>query len=232
MSINIIVCDDERAEIDYLSSLVRDWAVARGVDARLFGFESAESFLFAYEADKTADILLLDVQMKEMNGVTLAKRLRATNKEIQIIFVTGYMEYITDGYDVEALHYLLKPATGEKLAAVLDRAASKLMNNERVLLINRAGESARIPLYEVRYIEVLRNYVTIYADEEYTLKKTLGELEKELDENFFRAGRSYIINLRYIRKVVKTEVHLAGGAIIPLPRGQYEVLNRALIDRL
>lgn len=230
--ITIAICDDERAEIAYLASLVRTWAAERGISVRMSDYESAESFWFAYEDDHSVDILLLDIQMGGMDGVSLAKKIRSANKEIQIIFITGYMEYIADGYEVEALHYLLKPVTDEKLAAVMDRAVEKLARNERALFISHAGESARIPLYEIRYLEVWQNYVTIHADAKHTVKKPLGELEKELDDHFFRAGRSYIVNLRYIRKTTKTGIHLLDGAVIPLSRGLYEALNRAMIERL
>lgn len=230
--ITIAICDDERAEIVYLASLVRTWAAERGISVHISDYESAESFWFAYEDDHSVDILLLDIQMGGMDGVSLAKKIRSANKEIQIIFITGYMEYIADGYEVEALHYLLKPVTDEKLAAVMDRAVEKLARNERALFISHAGESARIPLYEIRYLEVWQNYVTIHADAKHTVKKPLGELEKELDDHFFRAGRSYIVNLRYIRKTTKTEIHLLDGAVIPLSRGLYEALNRAMIERL
>jgi len=231
--INFVICDDERAEIIYLSMLVRRWAKERDIDMCISDYESAESFLFTYEDNKAAaDILLLDIRMSGMDGVSLAKKIRGTNREIQIIFITGYMEYIADGYDVEALHYLLKPVTNEKLTATLDRAVEKLARNERVLYISHAGENTRIPLYEIRYLEVWQNYVTIHADINYTVKKTLGELEKDLDDNFFRTGRSYIVNLRYIRKIAKTWIYLMDGTVIPLSRRLYEALNRAVIERL
>jgi DNA-binding LytR/AlgR family response regulator len=161
-----------------------------------------------------------------------AKKIRETNKKIQIIFITGYMEYISDGYEVEALHYLLKPVTGEKLGAVLDRAIEKLEQNERSLDISHAGGNMRIPLREIVYVEVWRNYVTIHAGMKYEAKKTLGELEKELDIYFFRFGRSYIVNLRCVRKTTKTEIHLSNGAVLPLARGAQDILNRAMIERL
>jgi len=229
--LKISICDDERTEREYITTLIRKWSTAQELDIRLSAYESAESFLFAYEDD--SDILVLDIQMKEMDGVTLAKKIRARNKEIQIIFVTGYMDYIADGYDVEALHYLIKPATEEKLFTILNRAKDKLVRNERALLVNHDGMNTRIPLYEITYLEVRHNHVTIFGEAEYVVKTTLNELEKQLsDSNFFRVGRSYIVNLRCIKKCSKTEIHMKSGAIIPLPRGMHSALNQAMIERL
>ena len=87
----------------------------------------------------------------------------------------------------------------------------------------------RIPFYEIRFLEVQHNYATIHGKEDYQVKRPLGELGKELDSRFFRLGRSFIVNLLCIRRVTKTEVHLDDGTKLPLPRGAYEPLNRAII---
>jgi len=92
-----------------------------------------------------------------------------------------------------------------------------------------SGEMARIPLHQIRYIDVHQNYVTIHSKQDYTLKRTLSDLETMLDERFFRAGRSLIVNLGYISRVTKTDVYLSEGTTLPLPRGTYEALNRAII---
>lgn len=89
----------------------------------------------------------------------------------------------------------------------------------------------RLPLYEVRYLDVHQNYVTVHARQDYTVKRTLGEFEVQLDEGFLRVGRGMILNLKQIRRVTKKEVVLADGTALPLPRGAYEPLNRAIIER-
>lgn len=231
MTYRIAVCDDNAVEADYILSLVREWGQSAGNTLVSGVFPSAEAFLFEYEEQKVYDILLLDIEMNGMNGIELAKKIRRSNDAVQIVFVTGYLEYIAEGYEVAALHYLMKPVDREKLFSTLDRAASKLKRNERALLVEMPGETLWIPLYEIRFLEVRQNYVTIYAKQEYTVKRTLGEIEKDLDERFFRTGRSYIINLTCIRRVTKKDIFLTDGSQIPLPRGKYDELNRAIIAR-
>ena len=87
----------------------------------------------------------------------------------------------------------------------------------------------RIPFYDIRYLDVHQNYVTVHSKEAYTVKRTLGDFEKELDDRFCRVGRSLIVNLKFIRRVTRTEVRLSDGTVLPLPRGAYEPLNRAII---
>lgn len=229
MAYRIAICDDSMADAGFVQQLLNKWAQESAVNVQVETFASAESFMFHYEEDKGYDILLLDIEMGAMDGVTMAKKVRMDNETVQIVFITGYSEYIAEGYEVAALHYLMKPVNEEKLFAVLDRALEKQRQNEKCLNLNLSGEMVRIPFYQIKYLEVQKNYVTIHGKEDYTVKRTLSDFEKELDEAFCRVGRALILNLKYIRRVTKTEIHLADGTVLPLPRGSYELLNRAII---
>jgi DNA-binding LytR/AlgR family response regulator len=229
MKYKIAICDDSDADRQYISNLVDRWAARAGYGVWVDGFGSAEQFLFHYAEESDYDILLLDIEMGEMDGVTMAKQLRKHNDTVQIIFITGYSDYISEGYEVAALHYLMKPVKEEKLGSVLDRAAEKLAKNERVLTFEVGGEMVRVPIYQIRYADVLGNYVTIHAQSDTTVKMTLADLEKQLDERFYRVGRSAIVNLTQISRVTKTEIKLSDGTAIPLPRGAYDGVNRAII---
>ena len=129
-----------------------------------------------------------------------------------------------------ALHYLMKPVNREKLLTVLDRAMEKRKQEERCLNLETYGEIERNPFYEIRYLDVRQNYVTVHAKADYTVKRTLGDVVRELDDRFSRVGRSMIVNLKYIQRVTKTDVYLSDGTVLPLPRGAYEPLNRAIIQ--
>ena len=230
MSCQIAICDDNENDARYVSDFVRQWAKERGVSINIETFPSSEAFLFRYAENKSYDILLLDIEMGAVDGVSLAKLLRKENETLQIIFVTGYTDYIAEGYDVAALHYLVKPVKEAKLFSVLDRAVHKLRQNERVLILETAGEVLRIPVYQIRFAQVQLNYTTIYARENITLKMPLGKLTEMLDERFLRVGRQVIVNLTYISRVTKSDIYLQDGTAIPLPRGAYEAVNRAIIN--
>lgn len=230
MNYRIAVCDDSDADRKYVLDMVGRWAASTGHGVQIDAFASAESFLFSCAEACDYDILLLDIEMGRMDGVTMAKQLRKSNDTVQIIFITGYSEYIAEGYEVAAIHYLMKPVKEEKLRSVLDRAAEKLVRNEKVLNLETGGEMTRVPVYQIRYADVFGNYVTIHAQSDITVKMTLGELEKQLDDRFYRAGRSCIVNLTQISRVTKTEIRLSDGTAIPLPRGAYEGVNRAIIS--
>ncbi|KAB8288250.1 LytR/AlgR family response regulator transcription factor [Bifidobacterium avesanii] len=257
MPYRIAVCDDSDVDAAYVRSLVERWAENRSTGnsnrdgngnasdgVTVETFPSAERFLTRYEERRDFDILLLDIEMGgpgSMDGVELAKAVRRAEDDghgeddgtghAQIVFITGYSDYIAEGYDVEALHYLMKPVNERKLFAVLDRAAQHLHQGGRCLTLQCADGVARVPLETIRYLDVRQNYVTVHAGREYTVKRPLSEFEHDLGPGFFRAGRGLIVNLRRIRRVTRSAVELTDGTALRLPRGAYEPLNRAIIER-
>ena len=231
MAYRIAVCDDSVKDAAYVERILCKWAEQRRIEVYSKIFSSAENFMFNYAEDKRWDILLLDIEMDGMDGVSLAKEVRLDNEAVQIVFITGYSDYIAEGYEVAALHYLTKPVNAQKLFTVLDRAFEKTKLNERCLNLEISGDMIRIPFYEIRYLDVQLNYVTIHAKKNYTVKHTLAEFEKVLDNRFVRVGRSMILNLKAIQMVTRAEVYLSNNERLPLPRGAYEPLNRAIIER-
>lgn len=225
----LVICDDNPADINYIAGLIDEWKRRTGTAAELLSFPSAEALLFAWEENRDMDILLLDIEMGAVSGVELARRLRQAGAKMQIVFITGYMDYIAEGYDVEALHYLLKPVTGERLGQVLDRAMERIRIREPVLQLTLPDGVVRLPVYEIRYLEVMRNYTTIHGEEDYSVKRSLNDLEAELDGGFYRIHRSFIVNLRFVKRITRTEVFLKDGTELPLSRKHYEGVNQALI---
>lgn len=121
MHYKIAVCEDSAADQSYIQRLVQHWAADMEHTVQTVLFDSAENFLFHYAAHKDYDILLLDIEMGSMDGVALAKQLRQNDAVIQIIFITGYPDFIAEGYEVGAVHYLLKPVSGKSLQAHWER---------------------------------------------------------------------------------------------------------------
>lgn len=187
MDYRIAICDDRQEDREYVRQLTAHWAQQRGNQVEMTEFCSAEQFLFSCP-QPDFDLLLLDIEMGEMDGVSLAKQVRRTNELMQIVFITGYSDYITEGYEVAALHYLMKPVKEEKLFVVLDRAVERLHKNTKVLTLETSEEMVRVPLYQVSALEVQRNYVTVYARQDYTVKKKPERADGAAGRTFFPGG--------------------------------------------
>lgn len=228
---HIAVCDDEPATLAYLSGLVRRWAEGRAEPARVERFPSAQALWFEWEAERRFDIFLLDIQMQGLDGVTLARQIRAADEKCAIIFITGTAEFAAEGYDVSALHYLLKPVDEAKLFACLDKAAAQLRRAPKQLLLPVAGVQTRFCADDIFYAEAFAHSVCIHtADEAREAQVSIGALERELAvEPFVRCHRSYLVGLRHIRRIDKAELTLDSGERLPVSRRLYAAVNEAFI---
>lgn len=233
-TVNIAIIDDEKIQVELLEKYVQNWArekntrVTRVVTA---AFYSAESFDFRFSMNKKYNILLLDIQMKGQNGIELAKEIRKEDDMVNIIFITGVTDYIQEGYDVSAINYLIKPIEEKKLYECLNRAILKIPKEEKTIIVDVGGEMHRIIQSEIIYIEAFSHFIDINTVRgKYATRKSIGTIEKELDENIFvRCHRSYIVSLKYIKRIGNTELELDNGNIIPVSRRQYSNTNMAFI---
>lgn len=230
----IAVVDDENIQQMLIAQMISMWADRTNNKVAIQTYDSAESFLFSYEVDKSADILLLDIQMKSMDGVELAQKIRSENEEIQIVFITGIPDFMAEGYEVSALHYLMKPLKEDKFYSVLDRAAIKLKAIPRTILLPRAGGNIRIKVDNIVYIEVLSHIVTLHlVDRDETVRMRIADVEELLGEGFFRCHRSFIVAMRYVSRVTRTAIIITvkgkSPIEIPLSRKLYDDANQIFI---
>ena len=137
MKIGII--EDEVVHMQILNRYIKNWGVERKENIQIKEYDSAESFLFAWEDEKDFDILFIDIQMKKMDGIKMAKRIRESDNNIALVFTTGVAEYISEGYEVEALHYLIKPIREEKVVQCLERAIKKKCDTEYIIFRGEDG---------------------------------------------------------------------------------------------
>ena len=230
MNYKISIIDDNETDIEYMTGLVKGWAEAAGHTLALSAFSSAEAFLFEYESESGYDILLLDIEMGGMNGVELAKKIRQRDGAVQLVFITGFPDFIAEGYEVSALHYLMKPVVPEKLYTVMDKAVANLAKSEKRLRVTHDRQTDLIPLSRILYVEAQKQYVLIHTPEEtYRMKTTLAETKDALDEFFFHCQRSFLVNLRHVVQVKTGCVVLKNGEEIPISRGMSEVIGREII---
>ena len=232
MDYSIAIVDDVLQDREYIAGLVYLWAQEKGHTVTLKTFPSSEAFLFAREESKKTEMLLLDIEMGAMNGVELAKELRQVQKDtmLQLVFITGFPDFIAEGYEVDALHYLIKPVVPAKLFSVLDKAVTNLAKVEKHLRVTYDRRMDFIPLSKIYYIEAQRQYVLIHAEDgEYRMKTSLAETKGALDEYFFQCQRSVLVNLRYVAQVKNNCVILKNGIEVPIGRGMAEKVGKEII---
>lgn len=234
--IKIAICDDEANIRTYLSSLIG----AQSCPCEIVEYASAGDFLTDHQE---FDLLFLDIELTPSgsgpDGMALARKIReqATGTQPVIIFVTGYERYVFDAFDVGAFQYLLKPVDEEKFAQVFARAVAQIGTAKekpgRVLTLQSANTSKTVPLDSIYYIESSNHKVELHLkDGEFACYAKIGDLELELQDQFFRIHKGYLVNLSYVAGYSKTEVTLTNGERLLLSKYKYQDFVKAYLHFL
>lgn len=232
----IAVCEDYKEEAEWLCETIRQWAAEKGLLVDIVSFENASSFLFALE-DNVYDALFLDIKMPGEDGVALAKRLRASGNNIPITFVTGEKEYIMEGYEVEAVNYLIKPVAEKKVFECLERIYGKMVHQEPYIILDTEDSKVRLLYRDIYKIEVYAHNV-IYTTKkgEYKVYSSLKEVQEELrGDCFIACYRGVLVNLRYVDSIGKGSLILADDKTgfcmeVLVSRRLYNKVNEAFIQ--
>lgn len=231
---NIAICDDEKPQRELLQKYVYEWAGKQNKKINIFLFESSEQFSFYWSEEKTIDLILLDIQMGEHNGVELAKKIRETDEDMQIVFITAISEYIAEGYEVEALHYLVKPIDKERLFKCLDKASLKEKCIDSKVLLETKEGMIRVACHDIWYLEAFGHQCMIYTKNDvYEVKESISKMEanSELKEDYFvKCHRSYLVNLKHVSKVEKEAVVMDDGRKVPISRNSYKKVAQSFIS--
>ena len=233
MKYKIAICDDDGKQRQYVQGIVTKWAEKNRhlVDLKLY--EEARPFLFDYEEEKDFDILLLDVEMPGITGIELAKTVRQDNATVQIVFITGFYDYFSDGFDVSALHYLIKPVDERKLFPVLDKAAGNLSVRQRSVLLATADADIKVSLADITYIEAEKVHIIVHTvGGDYRTRISMAKFMEQLDDTFIKVHRSFVVGLKYVKKITRTEITMQGGETVPISRGMYDEVHAALVKHL
>ena len=230
----IAICEDEKVILDFETTLVKEWAAASDCPLEIDTYISSEQFLFESEDKAPYDVLIFDIQMKNMNGMELAKKLRSRGCDSTIIFITGVPDYAIEGYEVGAVRYILKPVKPEILNGLLDAAYAECEKKvESYFVLGQGADVERIPFEKIIYVEARGHYVFLKgSDFEREWKASFSTITAQMEKsgNFFCLKRGLIVNLEHVRQITRTECIMDNGEVLPVARSTYKELNEAFID--
>ena len=219
--LRIGICDDVYDARLVLRSALERVLEKRRVQGEFREFSSGEGLLGWLEHHAgELDIVFLDMEMGELDGMETARRLRAADGGLQLVFVTGYADHVFDGYSVGALGYLLKPPKAEQLEEVLDRAQAALYRDLDRAYICRSGDTRyRIPVSNILYFASDRRQVTcVTAGRDYTFYGKLDAVAEEAGDGFVRIHQRYLVRAGAVDRMEGSEVVLRDGRRLPVSR--------------
>lgn len=231
--LHIAIVDDERAHRDILKKYIEEWRKG-SLEVNVETFDSSEAFYFVWCENQSCDVLFLDIMMDGTDGVSLARKLREKKTALTIIFTTGISDYMQEGYEVEAMHYLLKPLDREKVWECLEKCLARGGGDRRTVLLPTEEGLMKIDIEKILYGEAVGHYCELECMEErLSLRIGIRELARKLDlvarEEFAFCHRSYLVNLRRISRVGKQDIVMDNGAVVPVSRRLYHEINDKFI---
>lgn len=230
--IRVALVEDDPNYREELMEYLKRYEQESGEKFRIRVFTDGDEIAEEYRAEY--DIILMDIEMTFMDGMTAAERIREVDSEVVIIFITNMPQFVMKGYTVDALDYVLKPITYFAFSQRIDRALSRMKKRTRkYITIEIKGGMQKLDVSKITYVEVNNHDLIFHTlSGDYLTKGAMKEVEVNLGaENFFRCNKCYLINLEYVESVQNFDVILGKDAV-QVSRARKKALLDALNDYL
>lgn len=225
----VAICEDNSTIAKDLYGLCSHVLSENGISFDIAVFSDPEALLCILEQDAAAfHVLLLDIKMKPISGLALAHCLREAGNRISIIFVTGHEEYLREGYDVQPVHFLLKPVTKEALQKAL-KTDLDLNYISKTVSLEYGNKRFSFDIDRILYLESQDHTLYVQAENDVcSFRIPLSRIQEALPASrFCRCHNSFIVNLSWIREIMRTELSLKNGKILPVGRRYFHGLQTA-----
>ena len=228
--IKIIICDDTNSELAVIKECLVSYSLSEQLKVDIKCYSSGIELLEHQIED--VDLFFLDVEMPELNGIETAKNIRKRNDHCEIVFITNYIQYALQGYEVQAFRYLLKPIDAEQFKEVADHLFEKIKKLSSYIQIKGRSETHRLFVKDILYAETSQRHVLIHTKmaviDCYT---TMEKLEEALSAHgFFRCHSAYLVSMNEISKVHGNDAVLKDGTCIPVSKNRKKNFKQALTD--
>lgn len=228
--IRIAICEDEKEQQELLKNYIEKILEGLSIKYSLDIFNSGEELLEKYSKD--IDLILLDIQLGEINGMDTARKIRVLDNNVEIIFITSLIEYALEGYKVRAYRYLVKPVKYKDIKENIINCIKEVEIKNKYILIKKQGHQIKLDINEITYIEVQKETITIHTlNGVYKINGTMNNIEKEIDcSRFFRCHKSFLVNLEHVKIIKQYVAILENNEEVPVSRYRFKEIKDKFFD--
>ncbi len=228
----IAICEDEASQLAAIRDKVQIYLKENNILAELEAYGRSDLLKYDLQEGKYFDIILSDIEMPDTDGMKLAKEIRSCLPDAILIFVTAYLKYAIDAYELEVFRYIPKSCLDEKLPGALEIAIKRVQSqSDKSYLIQTAARIEKILLKQIVYIQKDgKNAMIICTDSSVkSVRKSLSDVHKELNsKDFVFVERGSIVNIAQIKSIQKEEVLLSNGVRIHASRPRLEEIKERM----
>lgn len=215
----IAICDDEKIYRDKIKGYLEDY-IKIYPEISIMEFGSGEDLIKVYDSNSTFDFLFLDIEMKDINGVVTAKKIREKDKNVIMFFITSYVNYVSDTFRVGAFQFLIKPTNKKDFKKDFERAIEQYKISHSKYVIKYKGITTTLEIGDILYIEGYNRY--LYVFDGITKHKSVGKLKDEEEKlsvyGFLRCHQGFLVNMAYIKQIDKSSISLKNEDSIPVSK--------------
>ncbi len=234
--LKIAVCDDENLFTEELKELLSGYMIEKGLVFEIDTYSSGEAMVDLGIEIVQYTAVFLDINMEKMDGIKTAEMIRKASREVFIVFVTAYVDYSLEGYQLDVVRYLLKgnanfqSKVNECMDAILDKMNYSVIKKRFDFKEGRKEISLERLLYIESNMHILEFHVMEDAMKVYTMYETLNVFETRLAENnFIRIHQSYLVNAKHIKNVVRCKAILTNGVELSIPKARYTEVKKKFV---
>ena len=231
---NIGICDDVNRVCSYIENIILEYTLKKNRKVNIEVWYTGESLCEYLKTGQEIDILFLDIELFQLNGIQVAEYIRNVleNRRMQIIYISGKDAYAQKLFKTQPMDFLVKPVAYAAFSTMMSRVCARLaMRIDDEIFIQNTQGGFKIKISDIFYVEVIKHYVIFHTPRgEVKMWGSLSDIEKRLpDKKFARCNNCYLINLKYVDKIEGNDLYI-GGEVLAVSRGKKQEFMKKLLD--
>ena len=231
VDLQIAICEDNANDAEEIRTYLEQHFARNGFIGDIDTFRSGEALLASFSPG-AYDVIFLDIYLDGINGVEAARKIRDADPDCALVFITIDSAHMPAGFALRAASYVVKPITSEQMETALLQCRRIFLKNARYIEVKTGGQSVKIPLVKIQYVEMRDKAASIYTtDGQIRTYTPMSQIESQLGgKPFLRCHRTYIVNMLHVKDLLESDFLMRDGAKVPIRKNGMKEIRRTVSD--